>query len=172
MTGEQLNKTLTDARPSIRDIFRLQEESDIENHPAKNWNPKEEVERLAKWQNVDKYFKYCDDKQLSFVFAKKRQKVLYHSKFYLLSFFRKVHRKSSWRVVFSCQNRMLFFHFTLCTILSVRCSSHKRSQTASPLNFFPTKFSFFFSHFKMLSPWWLDTLTGLSRFPKRSGFQI
>lgn len=71
MTGEQLNKTLTEARPSIRDIFRLQEESDIENHPAKNWNPKEEVERLAKWQNVDKYFKYCDDKQLSFVFAKK-----------------------------------------------------------------------------------------------------
>lgn len=71
MTGEQLNKTLTDARPSIRDIFRLQKESDIENHPSKNWNPKEEVERLAKWQNVDKYFKYCDDKQLSFVFAKK-----------------------------------------------------------------------------------------------------
>ena len=70
MTGEQLNKTFTEARPSIRDIFRLQEESDIENHPAKNWNPKEEVERLAKWQNVDKYFKYCDDKQLSFVFAK------------------------------------------------------------------------------------------------------
>ena len=31
MTGEQLNKTLTDARPSIRDIFRLQKESDIEN---------------------------------------------------------------------------------------------------------------------------------------------
>lgn len=73
MTGEQLNKTLTEARPSIWDIFRLQEESDIENHPAKNWNPKEEVERLAKWQNVDKYFKYCDDKQLSFVFAKKAQ---------------------------------------------------------------------------------------------------
>lgn len=71
MTGEQLNKTLTEARPSIRDIFRLQEESDIENYPAKNWNPKVEVERLAKWQNVDKYFKYCDDKQLSFVFVKK-----------------------------------------------------------------------------------------------------